>query len=312
MLNLFKNTTKKPTMTAKFTGEDISPESVVTHPNFNLIEGVLFGAVEITPDMAQLWLLRNKNIRRLQESKLSLFAEAMSKDQWDLNGESIKFDKDGNLVDGQNRLTACVKANKSFTSAVAFGIDSAINVDRGKPRTVGQIIQAQEFAYDANAMSAMINYLHAYKDEGSAGFVTVGHGRHPLTLDDALRTAKENQQDLNYSIRATNKVKKIFNRYSLHAALHYLFCQTAGTALADQFYEGLITGLNLSSSDPVYHLREKLMKLKNNQIATPINAYAGMIIKGWNYFITGRSISNFKYTYAVDGVPEIKRSPLSR
>ncbi len=292
---------------------DLSPESIVTSPNFILVDGVLFGAVEITPLMAEAWLSRNvSNVRKLQESKVGLFAEAMKKDQWDLNGESIKFNQKGELVDGQNRLQASVNCKKSFKSNVVYGIESVDNVDRGKPRTVGQIIQGKGISHDSNVMSAAINYLHAYNDVGSRGFVTVGHGRHPLTIDDALQFAHDNASDLNHSIKATQKCKKLFNKFSLHTALHYLFAKTSGKSYADDFYASLCEGVGLTSKNPVYHLRERLLKEKASGKQPQINSYAGLIIKGWNYYITERELESFRYVYANEGVPVIKRSPISK
>lgn len=290
---------------------DVSPESVVTSDNFTLIDGVLFGAVEISPDMAECWLTKNKNIRHTQIGKIGLFKQSMLDNQWDLNGESIKFDKDGNLVDGQNRLTACVEAGVPFKSNVVYGIESALNVDRGKSRTAGQIIRAMGIAYDANIISAMANYLYAYNDSGSKGFATVGHGKYSFTMDATVAFIESNIKDLNHSCSITQKSKRIFNRYSLHATLHYIFSQVAGESLATEFYHKLVEGTGLSSDDPVYHLREKLLKERASGKSSGINQYAGLIIKGWNHFICGKRVASLPYSYERDGVPRIMRSPLS-
>src|SRR5690606_35194434 len=209
---------------------EVTPEAVVNNSNFILVEGVKVGTVLVTPEMAENWLTRSNNIRSLMIPTVRLYAENMEKGQWDFNGETIKFNAKGELIDGQHRLSACVESGKSFLTSVVYGIESALNVDRNKTRKADQIIHAKGFAINSKTMSAMINILHAYSHESSKGFVTVGHGKHVLTMHDMVNFAEENQESLNNSIQATEKVRRLFTQPSLHAALHYLFAKIAGCA----------------------------------------------------------------------------------
>lgn len=287
----------------------ITPEDIVTSPNFTLVEGVLSGSVLVTPRMAENWLARSNNIRNLMQPTVMLYTESMAKGQWDFNGESIKFNQKGELIDGQHRCAASVKSGKSFLSTVVYGVISADNVDGGKLRKANQIIHAENISSNSITMSAMISLLHAYADEGSKGFVTVGHGRHPLTMADRLDFARDNQAELNASIDATVKVRNLFNQPSLHSALHYLFAKTAGEAMANDFYERLINGTGLTIDNPIYHLREKLMKIKTMKSKErELNRYAGLIIKGWNFYITGTRVLRLSYNYDKEGLAAIKRS----
>jgi hypothetical protein len=289
----------------------ITPEDIVTSPNFLLVEGILTGSVLVTPKMAENWLSRSNNIRNLMEPTVLLYAENMSKGQWEFNGETIKFNNKGELIDGQHRCAACVRSGKSFMTSVVYGVESADNVDRGKLRTPDQLIKARGLSVkNSITMSAMINFLHAYNDVGSKGFVTVGHGKHPLTMTDRLAFAEENQDELNASIDVTARVRNIFNQPSLHSALHFLFSKTAGQSHADDFYEKLITGVGLSGDDPIYHLREKLIKIRTEKGKhREINPYAGLVIKVWNYYVGGNKILRLSYNYEKEGVAKIKRSP---
>lgn len=300
----------KPDVSSKVVGADLSPEAVVTSPNFTLVDGVLNGAVEVTPSIAELWLERNKNIRKFQASKINLFKQCMLDGKWDYNGETIKFNAEGNLVDGQNRLKACIEAGRSFRTSVVYGIESADNVDRGKPRSVGQLIQSLGIAYDSNIASAMTNFLFAYKITGEKSFSKPGLEAKQLTLDDAVEFVRDNITDLNHSMSVTWRAKMLFNKCSLHAALHYLFSKTAGVALADEFYGGLISGTGLNANSPIYLLRERLLKIRSSGSQPNINPYAGLIIKAWNAFITGKPLTSLRFKYELEGMPKILRSPV--
>lgn len=80
--------------------------------------------IEFTPELAQHILvnLNHKN-RPRKSSKIVQYATDMAEDKWLLTGETVKFGSDGLLKDGQNRMAACVRANKPFKTHALFGID---------------------------------------------------------------------------------------------------------------------------------------------------------------------------------------------
>lgn len=98
--------------------------------------------ITITPGLAAYVLEHTALLNRVRSAdKVKLYAEAMSNDCWELNGQSIIFSKAGKLADGQHRMVACIKAECPFTTHVVFGIpDQNFNkIDRGKARTASHI-----------------------------------------------------------------------------------------------------------------------------------------------------------------------------
>jgi hypothetical protein len=97
--------------------------------------------ITVTPDFAS-WLLETYNVagsnRKRKPARIIRYAEAMGYDGWLLTGEPLIFGKD-RLLDGQNRLMACVRSGKSFRTHVAFGIEDNVFtvIDSGKSRTPG-------------------------------------------------------------------------------------------------------------------------------------------------------------------------------
>lgn len=309
-----KSAQTKTDLSANVTSNgDLSPEEFVTSQNFQSIEGKLVGAMTITPAIAEKWLERNvANVRNPMEPSIGEYAEAMKKGQWDFNGETIKFDKDGNLADGQNRLISCVQSGKSFISVVVYGIDSAMNIDGGRKRTDAQLLANEGFS-DSPSVSALVNALHNFKAKSGTSFSQVGHGKSVLTRQDKLQFAKDNARELMHSISATKKTAALFNKPTVHSALHFLFAEKAGTALADEFYTSLIDGVALSATSPILHLKTKLSVERGNKNAKMAsNAYAGLIVKTWNLWISNQEVQRLTYSYDRDGIGKIKRSPISR
>lgn len=301
--------TSRENLSSKVTG--LTPEEVVTSPNFLLIDGVLVGAVTITPAMAEEWLKRNvANIRNSKEPSIGEYAEAMRKGQWDFNGAPICYDKDGNLIDGQNRLMACVLANTPFTTSVAYGVVSAVNIDMGRKRTLAELLASLGFTSQAQ-VSAVVNGIHNYRAKGGTSFNQVGHGEKVLTKKDALAFAEENRDRLTHSVSSTKKTKAVFGKQGYHATMHFLFSEIAGTAIADEFYDKLTSGIGLTSTSPILHLRNRLIShaVNKNEKMTD-SAYAGIIIKCWNAWISGQEMIRLTYSYEREKIAKIRRSPV--
>lgn len=91
---------------------------------------------DISPETAKKYLEQNFVNRSISEARVTSYARDMKNNNWQLNGESIKFNTKGQLIDGQHRLCAVVRSGEIIPICVVRGLDVTINeVDRGKSRT---------------------------------------------------------------------------------------------------------------------------------------------------------------------------------
>lgn len=91
--------------------------------------------INITPQMAEEMLTHNIVNRKLAVKRVHAYATDMKNGMWEQNGESIRFNEAGELIDGQHRLSAIIEANIPVPIYVTRGISSSITLyDRGKPR----------------------------------------------------------------------------------------------------------------------------------------------------------------------------------
>ena len=77
-----------------------------------------------TPKLSD-WILStlNHQNRKKRSKNIKLFAGAMSAGDWSYTGDTVKFSREGTLLDGQNRFAACVLAGKPFKTLTVFGIE---------------------------------------------------------------------------------------------------------------------------------------------------------------------------------------------
>ena len=79
----------------------------------------------VTPALALEWLEKMGANRSVAQRYVEAFARDMRAGEWTLNGETIKFDVQGRLVDGQHRLWAVVQADVTVEMDVARDVPEA-------------------------------------------------------------------------------------------------------------------------------------------------------------------------------------------
>lgn len=95
----------------------------------------------ITPERAKELLARNADFQRKRNyHRVDLYAADMESGAWVYNGDAIRIDNAGRLIDGQHRLAAIVKSGTSQPMNVVTGLDPACfaTIDRGQGRTTAQ------------------------------------------------------------------------------------------------------------------------------------------------------------------------------
>lgn len=99
--------------------------------------------VTVTPTMAADWLTLNiENNRAIVEARVADYVRTINEGQWQLTPEGVMFDTDGNLIDGQHRLTAISRANKPVKMVVWRDVPfEAMEVlNTGAARTTADIL----------------------------------------------------------------------------------------------------------------------------------------------------------------------------
>lgn len=128
----------------------------------NFPKGVTVGFELVTPAIAQEWLDDfNSHNRNLSDRQVAKYASDMAEDRWLINGETIQFDWDGILANGQHRLNSLVKAGVSLWLLVVRGLPPKAQktIDGGRPRRAGDVLFLEGYpnstALGASARLAM-------------------------------------------------------------------------------------------------------------------------------------------------------------
>ncbi len=261
--------------------------------------------IEFSPKLAEYVLTKlNLNNRPMKHTKIKKYADDLLQGLWGLTGDTIKFGTDGLLKDGQNRLSACLRAGRPMASHAVFGIDPQLfaRMDIGKNRNGADVFSIAGISY-ANHVSAAVRWLLILTGDDPSD-------RGAQYSNEELLNAYRERFDadrLDRSIQSALEVRRACHHpVGPLAALHYLFSEK-NQAKADAFYEEWASGRAPRVRAPSRYLQRRLVEIanaSNNRIHE--NVRNGLIIKSWNAYLAGRTVSKADMQHAVsDPLPKI-------
>ncbi len=137
-------------------------------------EGYSIEEVLITPFLATEFLAKNYSSNRpLTQSHVKRLSEAILNGEF-IIGDTIKFNRADQLIDGQHRLSAIVKANKPVSMLVIRGYDDlAMSVlDIGTKRSVADIAKLSGTSLNTKQLSIARAILLPHKDTAKYRVIT--------------------------------------------------------------------------------------------------------------------------------------------
>lgn len=264
--------------------------------------GLYAGLILVTPDIAKTWLPKGRHIwRKLRQQKVKRYSKQIETGQWVVDGNTIKFDSEGDLIDGQHRLSGCIDCGKPFRTIVVLGCEQHPMADTGLPRRLGDWLASKGYK-NALDLGATINLYAAWvKCKGNfSGYHTASQNdcsSHQDRLD--LLTSNPGLYD---SSQFANAIKsKITIARSWLANLHYILTQESGDkALVDRFFEELASAVGLPEAHPIMKLRQFLLireeeKRRSGLQKDPVTFHA-VFIKSWNSWLCGEEVRSLRWS----------------
>lgn len=255
------------------------------------------GFFEITPiAAAQIIEHRNTGNRKVAHSKLEQTCSDIREGRFLVNGESIVFSSCGKLLDGQHRLTGCIRTGIPIISLVAFGIDEDARrtIDTGKLRTAGDIAQLSGVA-DGNNVTAIARMMIAYR-RGNGVNLTRPHDISVGEIIDFIE-ANPNIHEMNrWSAHYQKGLISIMGRTVLSAAR--MICEPAlGPGIIE--YLGQVgSGESIKSGDPAFSVRRRLFGAKTTR-AVCLEA----VLRGAIAYHEGRTLTRIEIHNRFPAIP---------
>lgn len=243
--------------------------------------------VTITPHDAALLLERNAGNRRPKERAIENYAREMRENRWRLTNQGIGLSRQGNVLDGQNRLYACQRAGVPFSTLLITGLEENVRdvVDVGVKRSLGDVLKMNgrnNVSNLAGAVSLRARYEPAAEKQWS-WTRTRGYGQR-LSHEEMLSFLDKHPM-LEDRTHQAWLVRKALGKVGLAAIVGFESMSfEVDQAAAVDFREHLVSGALLQPGDPRLLLRNVMMR----QDRSPDSIWTlGMFVKAWNLWRHG-------------------------
>lgn len=241
---------------------------------------------EVTPELAESWLLLNTQNRPISQGRVDQYARDMKDGRWTLTHQAIGFDTEGKLSDGQHRLAAVVQAGVAIPMLVVHGLDpeATAHVDTGRARTAGDMLSIMDGITNPQTLAAIAGFAIPW-DQGKRIFHAY-RSTHQEIREYVLDPA--HAQIFRAKDIARNSRKHMGNIVGPRTlGFTYYVCSRIDEDAAEHFFvDQLINQLGLQADDPAKALYRRLMNDRDKTGGSAENMKAGLIFSAWNKFRT--------------------------
>lgn len=284
--------------------------------NYN---GLTIEVKEVTPEVAKDILENHNNLNRHRnKAHVKALLNNMKQGTWRFNGDTIRFDKDGELIDGQHRLAALVEFGNPLPMIVISGFDKDTlkTIDQEvKPRNLSDLFKI-DGVKEGNNVAAIISRYFVMKSSH--------------TFIDSKRYARSAGSSISSDIRRGFTVDERYNEYYAHTVFyddvvvyarraynrtHLLKLSEIGSIYAYLYFEkhhsddeiqGFFNRLCFSENDNevINKFRDKLIRDKDSKTPMMPSYKSALLTKTWNKYIKGESIDVLSYNKKNEGIIE--------
>jgi len=245
-----------------------------------------------TPDAAKQALEANTKNRKLYDMTVSLYAREMKNGNWSANGESIKFDASGRLVDGQHRLNAIVRSNTNQSICTVRNLppeDSTFTtIDSGMKRTTASVL-AMDGVSSSPAVASIILFDYKVKNK------IMRSTKYVLSTQAIVQIYRNNPERWNLIREYADSVCSFLRRppYGAFAELALSKCEQS----FQLWHDSLRNGTGLDAGHPILSLRNYLInrnaeKATNNEQIRLLQFNA--CVSAWNAWRENRKLNTVR------------------
>jgi hypothetical protein len=259
----------------------------------------------IDPNAAAFYLAANTHNRHVRPRRVAQYASDLTAGRWALNGETIKFDRNGQLVDGQHRLAAVVESGIAMHTLVVRGLEPQAQetVDSGSARTAGDVLGLRGME-NASSVAAIARMVYRW-DHGVRHQV----GGVSITAAEASTSALTALIDSDPTIQEASTVARRLGKVGLQpraVGLCFVLFSRISYLDARDFFDRLDSGANLANGSPLLALRRwgnQNMTLASSRLSNRAARISSReehaesvaaIIKTWNAWRGGKELRRIR------------------
>lgn len=283
-------------------------QNVLSDPR---LPGVEISLEFVTPDLAEHYLSKlpteksEIQQRHLSQKLVDRYALDMTSEQWPFAGDPVRFNIDGELIDGQHRLRGIVQSKVSQMMIVIRGLERETFAvfDTGRARSFPDILKSKGVANVS--MNANITRRVLQWRRGNYGVPNVPRVLSPKFLGVSaspgylLETFNDLATPIQNAARRGNSYKSMANPKTAAPGVigfMYLLFSSIDLERAELFFHELQFGPRQAGPEyPIFVLRERMKeRIAQGQSGSPDWVWMHFFITTWNAWFEGKSMKSLR------------------
>lgn len=215
--------------------------------------------LDVTPAMAEALLNSNTKNRPLTSGRVEEYAAEMRAGRFPFNGDTVRFDTEAKMLDGQHRLWAIIETDVTMRMLLVFGLDPECfdTIDIGKirtgPDTVWNLGEDRYRAEIASACQWLVRWQRGDLDTSA---------RARKVTNTEVKEVYRDNADLVISVELCTALRSI-GTVGILSAVHYRVAQR-DAELAERMLATLREPAGVAVNDPFFVLRDTLLNMRRS------------------------------------------------
>lgn len=253
----------------------------------------------VSPSHATYELEMHNNMNRpINPDDVDTLARLIGSGKFVSNGQTVSYDTDGEIVDGQHRFAAVVRAGIGVWLWVIRGLEPEVRptIDDNNRRKFRDDLGMNKVSSGAS-IEALLRKIMLWDYNG--GLAKRGKMRGRVMRLDLANEYVKRVDEVNDALSIAKEYPRIPMSITNRAFLWWLLTQHADRDLVRQFFSILSIGSQLSKDDVVVRFRDKIISERNQQYAyqhreryaTPEHIF--FAIRTWDAWVKGERLVSF-------------------
>jgi hypothetical protein len=241
-----------------------------------------FSIVRVTPEMALSLLAVKRPGSKRNQTAVAAYAQAMRTGEWVLNGMPIILSRNGFLLDGVQRLYACVEAQSSFVTVLAENVpdDTVHTIDQQRRRSFTGVLETRGIPKPA-AVASLLAKLIRYED----GTLTRGTSTPPWSRME--RALEANRTEIDTAVKFSFDHPARLLSEAIRTPVSFMGLQADRTAIR-RFLDAIAHPERFAADEPGAMIRRRLVESKQDRARRPTSvSLFAICLKALNDTISG-------------------------
>jgi hypothetical protein len=245
----------------------------------------------MTPEMAPSLLARKRPVGKRNQTAVASYAQAMRNGEWVLNGMPIILSRNGVLLDGLQRLYACIDAQASFITVLAENVpdDTVHTIDQQRRRSFAGVLETRGVPKPA-AVASLLAKLIRYEDKS----LTSSTATPPWSRME--RALEANRAEIDTAVKFSLDHPAKLLAESIRTPLSLMGLQADRTAIR-RFLDAIAHPERFAADEPGVMLRRRMIESRDDRsLRLPAITLFALCIKALNDTMSGHRSDTYTWS----------------